>query len=261
MATTVFPETSDAVTEATWNSLNKAISAGGSWTTEGFDVTDGGGLDVDVAAGKALVDGYLIESDSTQSVSLADDDTNYLWLEPDGTLTDNTTGTNPGSALLLAVIVTASGSISSITREVNVTTGPYIYIRKASAESVTSSTTLQDDDDLTVALEPGLYRATLALEVTANASGGIKVALATTATNSVLEGSVFLSAGAVTNWTTGFGTTAGQTAAYAGAPVIIEVMFGLADAGTVKLQWAQNASFATATTLETGSMMFIERIT
>lgn len=260
MATTIFPETNDSVTEAAWQGLNNAIAAGGAWTTEGFDVTDGGGVVADVAAGEALVNGYWISSDATQNVTLTDNATNYLWLEPDGTLTDNTSGTNPGNALLLAVIVTSSGSISSISRDVNVTSGPYIYIRKAAPESVTSSTTLQDDDDLTVALEPGLYRATFALEVTADASGGIKVALATTATNSVLEGSVYFSNGGTYNWLSAFGASAGITTIFANYPVLIEAMFALADAGTVKLQWSQNASNATATTLEAGSMMFVERI-
>jgi len=260
MATTVFPETSDAVTEATWQGLNKAIAAGGAWTTEGFDVTVDSGLDIDIAAGEAFVNGYWVSSDAVQGATMTDSTTNYVWLEPDGTLTVNTSGSNPGNALLLATVVTSGGAISSISRESNVTTGPHVYIRKAASESVTSSTTLQDDNHLTVALEPGLYRATLALEVTANASGGIKVALATTATNALLEGAVYLSNGAVTAWADTFGTAAGHTVAYAGEPVVIEVMFGLADAGTVKLQWAQNASFGTATTLETGSMMFIERI-
>lgn len=267
MATTVFPETSDAVTEATWQSLNKAISAGGSWTTEGFDVTDGGGLDVDVAAGKALVDGYLIESDSTQSVSLADDDTNYLWLEPDGTLTDNTTGTNPGSALLLAVIVTASGSISSISKDQDVLTGPYMYVRKTAAESVASSTTLQDDDHLTIALQPGIYRFTFILEATWAASVGLKVGLACTATDANVNAAVIFSnssGSTPAGWGyIGFdftGSVSYQTYAGTNDPVMIEGALTLADAGTFKLQWAQVTSNATNTTLEDGSRLFVERI-
>lgn len=266
MATTVFPETSDAVTEATWNSLNKAISAGGSWTTEGFDVTDGGGLDVDVAAGKALVDGYLIESDSTQSVSLADDDTNYLWLEPDGTLTDNTTGTNPGSALLLAVIVTASGSISSISKDQDVLTGAYMYVRKTAAESVASSTTLQDDDHLTIALQPGIYRFTFILEATWAASVGMKVSLACDATNAQVNAAVIFSnssGSTPSGWgylTTFAGTISHETYAGSNAPVLIEGALTLADAGTFNLQWAQATSSATNTTIEDGSRLFVERI-
>jgi hypothetical protein len=260
MATTVFPETNDSVTEAAWQGLNNAIAAGGAWTTQGFDVTISSGLIIDIASGDAFVNGYHISSDATQQKTMTDNTTNYVWIEPNGTVTVNTTGTNPGNALLLVLVVTSGGSISSISRDVNVTSGPYIYIRKAAPESVTSSTTLQDDDDLTVALEPGLYRATLALEVIADASGGIKVALATTATNSVLEGSVYFSSGGTYNWLSAFGASAGITTVFANYPVLIEAMFALADAGTVKFQWSQNASNATATTLEAGSMMFVERI-
>lgn len=260
MATTVFPETNDSVTEAAWQGLNNAIAAGGAWTTEGFDVTVNAGLVIDIAAGEALVNGYHISSDAVQNATMTDNTTNYVWLEPDGTVTVNTTGTNPGNALLLATVVTSGAAIASITRESNATTGPYIFIRKAAAESVTSSTTLQDDDNLTVSLQPGLYRLTVALEVTANASGGLKVAMATTATNSRFEGSVYFSNQAVYNWLSTFGTSSGVTLSFANYPVLIEAMFALADAGVVKLQWAQNASSGTATTLEAGSMMFIERI-
>lgn len=266
MATTVFPETSDAVTESTWQSLNTAISAGGSWTTEGFDVTDGGGLDVDVAAGKALVDGYYIESDSTQSVTLTDSATNYLWLEPDGTLTDNTTGTNPGDALLLATVVTSGGSVSSISKDQDVLIGPYMYVRKTAAENVASSTTLQDDDHLTIDLEPGIYRFTFILEVTWAASVGMKVALACDATSAQVKAAVIFSnasGSTPSGWgylSTFGGTVSHETYAGSNAPVMIEGVLTLADAGTFNLQWAQSTSSATNTTIEDGSRLFVERI-
>lgn len=267
MAVTIFPETGDTISESAWQGLNKAIAANGAWTTEGYDVTVSSGIIVDVAAGEALVNGYLVSSDATQQVTLADNNTNYLWLEPDGTLTDSTTGSNPGNALLLATIVTSGGSITSITKDQDVTVGNSLYIRKTADENVASSTTLQDDDHLTVALEPGIYRFTIILEATWAASVGLKLALQSSATNDSIQCAVIYSNSSGSTpagwyYLTSFGGTASyQTNAGTNAPVMIDGSIALADAGTFKLQWAQVTSNATNTTLHAGSRMFIERIT
>lgn len=260
MATTVFPETNDAVTESVWQGLNKSLSHNASWTVTGYDMTDGGGLEVDVAAGEAMVNGYYITSDATEAVVLADASTNYLWLEPDGTLTDNTTGSNPGNALLLGTIVTSGGSISSISSIVSHATGRIVHINKTSDESVATSTTLQDDDDLTVSVEPGVYKIVVMLKVTCGASGGFKYAMATTATNSRLEATSFIATPANIARISSFGTTDALTGALTNSVVMLEGMFALADGGTVKLQWAQNASDATNSTVKSGSHLLIERI-
>lgn len=266
MATTVFPETSDSVTESVWQGLNKAIVSGGSHTSEGYDVTVDSGLDIDIAAGEAVVNGYYLSSDATQGATMTDSTTNYVWLEPDGTITVNTTGTNPGSSLLLAKVVTSGGAITSITKDQDITEGSRLLVRKTAAENVSSSTSLQDDDHLTIALEPGIYRFTFMLEATWAASVGLKVALGCTATNATVDAAVVFAASegsTPSGWgfISSFGSAISHQAnAGTNDPVMIDGILTLADAGTFKLQWAQVTSNATNTTLDDASRVYLERI-
>lgn len=265
MATTVFPQTNDSVTESVWQGLNKSIAVGASRTQNGFDVTVNSGIIVDVAAGNAIVNGYHVSQSGTESVTLTDNTTNYLWLEPDGTLTDNTTGTNPGNALLLAEIVTASAAITSISKDFDINNGQFFLVRKTASENVASSTTLQDDDHLFCALEPGVYKFVMLLNTTYPAGGGLKVSLATTATNGYAFASVvFANASSSTpagyEYLDDFGSTASySTNAASQEPTIIDGVISLADAGTVKLQWAQAAASGT-TTIYDSSALFLEKI-
>lgn len=268
MAVSIFPTDGGDPSETNWRALNHALALGGAWTVNGFDVTVDSGLDIDIAAGEAIIYGYRVSSDATESETLTNNSTCYLWLEPDGTISHTTTLSNPGNALLLATIVTSGGAITSISRLADVDAGPIIFrTKKGTTENVASSTTLQDDDDLTAAVEPGVYRLLVVLEATWAASVGLKVAIACTATNAELNASLVYSNSAPGS-AAGFGflTSIGgsgsyQTNAGSNDPVIIDGVIALADAGTVKLQWAQQTSSATNTTLHEGSFMILERIT
>lgn len=89
----------------------------------GFEVTEGTGLIVDISAGTAYVkdaDGYMyqIVSGATETTTLADDSTNYVFLHSNNGatyITDSTSSTVPTDAILLATVVTASGDVTSVT--------------------------------------------------------------------------------------------------------------------------------------------------
>ena len=79
-------------------------------------VTDAGGLAADVGAGFSMCGGYWQYSSDIAVAPLTDATTNYLWKEWNGAVTVTLTNVQPSpGALPLATIVTASGSISSIT--------------------------------------------------------------------------------------------------------------------------------------------------
>ncbi len=145
---------------------------------------------------------------------------------------------------------------------------------KAATESVTSSTTLQDDDDLFMDLEAGKsYRVWLILTV---ASGGAEAAdiktswtFAGTATkvgrcvwglgisSTATDDSAFSkSSGVAIGASVSYGIDAGQAAACYESLILEDVTV----AGRLQLQWAQVASNATATVLSTTSRVFWEEI-
>lgn len=113
---------------------------------------------------------------------------------------------------------------------------------------------------LTDTLMPGIYDVEINLITTAGASGGVKAALkwgtASMITNTALSVSG-LSAAAIANTTFTTSTDASPfvaaTAAYVNVKVKGTVTVALA--GTIQLQVGQNASNATATTVEVGSTM------
>lgn len=89
----------------------------------GFTVTDAGGIDVAVAAGTAYIKDasggmHQIVSSGSESLTLTDNNTNYVFLHCDNGatyLTDSTTATVPDDAIPLATVVCASEDITSVT--------------------------------------------------------------------------------------------------------------------------------------------------
>jgi hypothetical protein len=147
-------------------------------------------------------------------------------------------------------------------------------IKKAAAESVTSSTTLQNDDDFTISLEASkIYRVQLFLAIGGATAGDIKVAWAMTGgvvqyTGRHCRGPQVGSADNTA--TTVRVATSGQTTSVAygtdGAingsaheDFLIETTTN-GTAGTLTVQWAQNTSNATATTVGSASFMVIEEV-
>lgn len=103
-----------------WNANMKAlelIGRGGCGTyciLNGLALSDGGGLDVDVAAGQALIDG-VVEIQAT-SITVPDETARvFIWLKQDGTLTYATNTSVPsGGKVLLGSCETGSGAITSL---------------------------------------------------------------------------------------------------------------------------------------------------
>lgn len=146
------------------------------------------------------------------------------------------------------------------------------WARKTSDESVTSSTTLQNDDTLLLPVRASsVYRFTALVGYVGNTTGDIKL------------GFTFPS-GATCHWagkgasssddgygTTGaskhsavFGEVSGTATSFAGSTsnlaVLIEgILITGTTAGNLTLQWAQNTSNGTATTVKAGSFLELSR--
>ena len=96
---------------------------GAEFVKTGFEVTEGTGLGAAVSAGTAYVknaDGemYQVVSDAAESVTVTDDATNYIFLHCDNGanyLTASTSASVPDDAITLAIVVAASGDITSVT--------------------------------------------------------------------------------------------------------------------------------------------------
>lgn len=147
-----------------------------------------------------------------------------------------------------------------------------IYAVKAADESVTSSTTLQDDDELQVSVEASaVYEVTGLLIFGADPAGDLKLGWSapTSATFSwalmggnasiaATSGSVILDRQTITS--TGYqlgGVTANTTIMTARLRGILRVS---TTAGTFKLQWAQLASSVNATIMKADSWIRLRRV-
>lgn len=133
---------------------------------------------------------------------------------------------------------------------------PYDEIVKPSNETVTSSATMQDDNDLTIALAAGKYAVELFLAVSAHASGGLKYTWGAITGSTAYRRSALHTLVQVFN--TGLSQETGQTSAV--ASVKEEMILVLTQAGTLTLRWAQNSSFGTGTAVVAGSYMRVWRL-
>lgn len=142
-----------------------------------------------------------------------------------------------------------------------------LWARKSLDESVTSSTTAQNDDTLVLAVRANsTYRFTCLVAYTGNPTGDIKIGFATPA------GSICYWAGkGPSTADDGYGTVgaskhsasldeAGATTSYAGSTsalaILVEgVLIVGSTSGNLTLQWAQNTSNGTATTVKAGSFL------
>ena|SRR5688572_20875385 len=130
---------------------------------------------------------------------------------------------------------------------------------KSADETVTSSTTLQNDDHLLVSVAANTtYLLEMDFVFSANASGDLKT------TFTVPSGTT----GAL-NMTSDAGTSTGvsmtSTAVWDGTGTDEQAriwgrVVTSSTAGTIRLQWAQNASFGTGTIIRNGSSLKIFRI-
>jgi hypothetical protein len=78
-----------------------------------FSPADGGGLNLTVKSGRVRDDNTVTDK-ADQTVALTDDTTNYVEIDTLGVATHNTSSFTSGS-IAIATVVTASGTISTIT--------------------------------------------------------------------------------------------------------------------------------------------------
>lgn len=140
-------------------------------------------------------------------------------------------------------------------------------IQKAASESVTSSTTLQDDDDLMATLPVGSYEVRVVLTATGGTAGDIKTSWTNTGTMTAVRSCLGPNLSTSTTDDGGIlckAVTLGSVVSYgltSGNHLILEQLYiEVTVEGTLQLQWAQNASSGTSTTLSGSSRMFITQV-
>lgn len=175
--------------------------------------------------------------------------------------------------MALTAIPVAGAKLRASIYNANLTERTDLYIAKSLDESVTSSTALQNDDVLALAVVANAtYHGMLvAATVGGNAAGDIKFGwtFPTGATlhfpavgphNGIASGSQ-----ADGEWIGRLSATSGTTTVPHGAStdvltsIIYLHLFTGANAGTLQLQWAQQSSSGTASTLKAGSYMWLRR--
>lgn len=124
----------------------------------------------------------------------------------------------------------------------------------------TSSTTLGDITGLTVKVKAsGKYRFRAVLMTTSNVAGGVKAAISGTATvTSITYSGVTYGTAVTYSNTTTYGNAVGAVTAETGAMIIIEGSVVINAAGTLTVQFAQNASNGTASSVLVGSTWEVE---
>lgn len=155
--------------------------------------------------------------------------------------------------------------------ELSIEVGPktYFSLFKIADEAVANQT-LQTDDDITglPVAAGGVYKIRALLFFTsAAAAAGAKVALSQLATATItsmkIKTTIFNDAGAVVGGLgrqTVLGTAVGFSAVTGDFSIVMEGLVEINAAGTLKLEWAQNATDAAGTTLQRGSELSLERI-
>lgn len=147
------------------------------------------------------------------------------------------------------------------------------YVLKGSDESVTSSIVLQDDNDLLYVLPAiGTYVFDIFIYATsaANAAGDLAVGLtfpSGTMRFSSLGPDPALASGTTAQgvWFTQLAATSGVSSISVGLStntnlVWLHGMFAASATGTLRLQWAQASSSASASTVKAGSHMQIKQV-
>lgn len=147
------------------------------------------------------------------------------------------------------------------------------YVRKAASESVASSTTMQNDNDLTFTMVAGaVYEVDLSLSVQGSATADIKTQWSVPADATGGTKFVHGPASVLSTAFTSREDTAGSfsTHAYTAAktyhidpnPVAIHEwgIISSATGGTFTLQWAQSTSNATATVMNQASYLRYTRV-
>ncbi len=99
--------------DSNWSLTETSFLDHGAYIVSGLAVTIGTGLSVNVASGNAVI-GADIAFASFVIPSLANTNTNHLWILQNGTGTSNTSGTPPANSAKLGTCVTAGGVVTSV---------------------------------------------------------------------------------------------------------------------------------------------------
>lgn len=148
------------------------------------------------------------------------------------------------------------------------------FARKSVTESVTSSTTLQNDDNLSYSLDDagGRYEANIYMRAVsaANAAGDIKVGFTFPSGSFLFTGfgpDIGLASGTVQtgDWAAlvGTGTSTGTLSfglSTAGVGIHLNLLVTPGTTGTLQFQWAQNSSSASQTSIVGGSYMTVKQV-
>jgi len=278
MATNVYFETGDNLDETNFQLVGAAITCNTAYVVSGYAVTDSGSLDVDIAAGTCVVNGYVIVEDAAQTnQGCTNNATNGVYIEADGDVEITTGAPTSANSLKLATVVTSGGSISSITHEQGITQGANVCAVKASDETVNNSATLQDDAELVLAAkvrEIWDIEYILIIEQD-NAGANFKCAIDIPSggiTSMAMGPDDDGSAGTAATGSGGVGAynhtgaVTGQEhailhAIQTGGVVVIKAVVWIgATAGDIQLTWAQNGATVADTKVLAGSTMIGRRI-
>lgn len=147
------------------------------------------------------------------------------------------------------------------------------FVRKTADESVTSSTTLQNDDHLSIAIPgAGSYEIVLNLIVTsgANAAGDMRVgATFPTGTMTMFVNALDVSLASGSSGTaerralaitSGVDPVVGIGASTTTAEAVVKFLFVATASGTFQFQWAQSASNVNATTVKANSYLTMKQM-
>jgi len=262
MSTTIFPESGDQITEAAWSTQNQSLSVAERYRVSGYTLSAGTGLNANVAAGTCVVNGYHIVSDATQAVSVTASQTNYIWLNEDGTLSSNTTGTNPGSELLLGTAVTDGSGVTSVDNTPNITNAQNVLIVKPSDETVNNSATYQDDDHFQFAVSDGdqwHIRLMLLLD-NPDATADFKFQFAISGGSLTTVGPYAQFDPASSGFASSTNGVLNFTTATTDSVAVLDAYVFVTTGGTLALQWAQNSAYAGNSVVNQNSVMIARRI-
>jgi hypothetical protein len=207
---------------------------------------------------------YATDSNKFYVNEAANASTAAVWSDPVDQGITTITNLSIGGSMTIGTGITVSAG-----------KGYRTYVKKSSAESVISNTTLQNDDEITFTLAAsGVYRLSAYLAVSGPAAGDFKTAWSFTGAASGGNHTMRSTVGP----TTGTGdVTATAVSRFSRHTWTTSVAYGVdgtntshieedglldttAGSGTITLQWAQNSSTATSTVVGTSSWAMLDRL-
>lgn len=235
--------------------LGRQLNIGGSGSSAAY------ACNFSSATGDFIISGRVVGDGSSR-----------LTLRADGQL-----GWGPGSSGTDVFLARSGTSTLTLTGNLTVTgIGARSFVRKTADESLTSNTTLQNDDALVLAVAANAtytFRVWILAVDATDATGDIKFGFTfpTGATchfsgkgphTGMAAGGAFGDGEYIGRNTATSGTTVvtyGLSTSIVGVEITGLLIVG-GTAGNLQLQWAQNASDANATTVQAGSFMTLERV-